>query len=108
MKRVPVLSILKLVGIILFASVIFSCNHKRRIIHINPAFSKYIEAFTSGVISKKNTIRLQLSADVNSVHTINQPLDEDLFDFSPRVSGKAYWVDNRTIEFKPEKRPQAQ
>lgn len=103
MIRIPVLSMLKLIGIILLASLFFSCNHKRRIIHINPAFSKYIEAFTSGVISKKNTIRLQLSADVNAVHTVNQPLDEDLFSFSPRISGKAYWVDNRTIEFKPEK-----
>jgi alpha-2-macroglobulin len=103
MIRIPILRFLKVFGIIFFASIVFSCKMKRKIIHINPAFSKYIEAFTSGVISKKNTIQLQLSSDLNTVHTLYQALDEHLFSFSPSIPGKAYWIDNRTIEFKPEK-----
>jgi uncharacterized protein YfaS (alpha-2-macroglobulin family) len=102
MFRITARPMLKLFGLVLFACILFACNNKRKIIHINPAFSKYIEAFTSGIISRKNSIRVQLSSEMNTVHSINEALDETLFSFSPRLSGKAYWVDNRTIEFKPE------
>ena len=103
MIRTPSMTVLKVFWIVMCASIIFSCKQKRRIVHINPAFSKYIEAFTSGIISRKNTIRLQLSSDISTIHTVNQPVEEDLFSFSPGISGKAYWIDSRTIEFKPEK-----
>ena len=93
----------KLFLLFIATGMLLACNHKRKIIHINPAFSKYIEAFTSGVISRKNSIRLQLSSEVNSVHTVNEAVDEDLFSFSPHVAGKAFWVDDKTIEFRPEK-----
>ncbi|MCW3112072.1 MAG: hypothetical protein JWR18_468, partial [Segetibacter sp.] len=80
-----------------------SCNNKKKLTKIDPEFSKYIEAYTSGVISKKNTIRIQLTSDVSTAHTVNETIKEDLFEFSPSVDGKAYWTDERTIEFKPEK-----
>lgn len=34
--------------------------------------------------------------------TLNQELEKNPFDFSPSVKGKAYWVNNSTIEFMPE------
>jgi len=80
-----------------------SCNQKRKLVRIDPEFSKYIEAYTSGVVSKKSTIRLQLAVDATTTHSLNEPIKQDLFDFSPSVKGAAYWVDARTIEFKPEK-----
>jgi alpha-2-macroglobulin len=80
-----------------------SCTKKRKLVKIDPEFSKYIEAYTSGVVSKKSTIRLQLSVDAVTTHAINEPVKTELFDFSPSVKGTAYWVDARTIEFKPEK-----
>ncbi len=70
---------------------------------MNPEFSKYIEAYTSGIVSKKNVIRIQLSSDANTTHTLNENVKESLFDFSPSAEGKAFWVDARTIEFKPTK-----
>jgi uncharacterized protein YfaS (alpha-2-macroglobulin family) len=103
MIPIPIFRLFKIFGIIFLASLVLSCKMKRKVIHINPAFSKYIEAFTSGVISKKNAIRLQLSSDINTVHTLYEELDENLFSFSPKIAGKAYWIDNRTIEFKPDK-----
>ncbi|RAJ10661.1 hypothetical protein LX64_00266 [Chitinophaga skermanii] len=69
---------------------------------INPAFAKYIEAYTTGVISKQSAIRVQLSGDVNVTHTVNEPVTDNVFDFSPSIKGKAYWVDATTIEFRPE------
>src|SRR4051794_36973941 len=92
-------------GLVLFLSIFFcvGCKSKKKLAVIDPEFSKYIEAYTSGVISKKNTIRIQLTSDVATTHTLNETIKEDLFTFSPSVSGKAYWTDERTIEFKPEK-----
>ena len=80
-----------------------ACDNKRKLTKIDPEFSKFIEAYTSGVISKKNTIRIQFTSDVSTAHTINETIKESLFEFSPSVDGKAYWTDERTIEFKPEK-----
>src|SRR5690242_1719475 len=97
---------LTLLSCLTFASltiVLFSCKNKKKLAKINPKFSKYIESYTSGVISKKNTVRIQLTSDVSTTHTLNETIKEDLFDFSPSVNGKAYWIDERTIEFKPDK-----
>ena len=82
--------------------VIFnSCKKKNQLISVDPAFSKYIDGYTSGVISKKNTIRIQLATEANYTHSVNESIKDDIFDFSPSIKGKAYWVDSRTIEFKP-------
>lgn len=86
---------------ILFISIIFSCNTKTKLVDVDPAFSQYIDSYTSGVISKKNTIRLQLAADASVTHSLNEPVKEELFEFIPAVKGSAYWIDARTIEFKP-------
>jgi uncharacterized protein YfaS (alpha-2-macroglobulin family) len=80
---------------------LFSCN-KRKLVNVDPAFSKYIEAYTSGVVSRKTAVRIQLAADAPITHSLHETLEENPFSFSPSVSGKAYWVDARTIEFKPE------
>jgi uncharacterized protein YfaS (alpha-2-macroglobulin family) len=68
---------------------------------VDPAFSKYIESYTTGVISKESPIRIRLASQVQVTHQQNEQLSEDLFDLSPTVKGKAYWVDARTIEFRP-------
>jgi uncharacterized protein YfaS (alpha-2-macroglobulin family) len=83
--------------------LLVSCKSKPKLVDVDPSFSKYIEAYTSGVISKKNTIRIQLAADASVTHTLNETINEPLFSFSPAIEGKAYWVDARTIEFKPGK-----
>ena len=94
---------IKSLSFLLLAMIFFSCNQKQKLIDVDPAFSQYIDAYTSGVVSKKNTIRIQLASDVSTTHTVNDSIKEKLFSFSPSVDGKAYWVDARTIEFKPNK-----
>jgi len=91
-----------LFALTLFLSFFTACHSKKKLVTIDPAFSKYIEAYTSGVISKKNTIRVQLASDAPATHSLHETLKEELFSFSPSVEGKAYWVDARTIEFKPD------
>ena len=82
--------------------LMFACNKKEKITGVDPAFSKYIEGYTSGVISKAAAIRIRLAAEAPSTHVLNEVLKDPLFSFSPSVKGKAYWVDARTIEFKPD------
>lgn len=89
----------------LFCSLLtFSaCKNNKKLIQVDPEFSKYIDAYTSGIVSKKNTVRIVLASNATTTHTINETIEEELFDFSPSVEGKAYWVDEKTIEFKPSK-----
>ena len=84
-------------------TVLSACTAKHQLIDVDPAFSQYIEAYSSGVVSKKSVVRIRLAADASVTHTLNETVKEDLFDFSPSVKGNAYWTDARTIEFKPEK-----
>lgn len=94
---------LTLACLLLFAAVaatITACSTQAK--EMNPAFAKYIEAFTTGIISKQSAIRIQLAGDVNVTHTQNEPLEEEIFSFSPSIKGKAYWVDATTVEFRPD------
>ena len=80
-----------------------ACHKQKKLVPIDPAFSKYIEAYTSGTVSKKSAIRIQLATDASVTHSVNELIKKELFNFSPSVKGKAYWIDARTIEFKPDK-----
>ncbi|MBC7422686.1 MAG: hypothetical protein H7334_04430 [Ferruginibacter sp.] len=81
---------------------LFSCNKKDKWLDVDPAFSKYIDAYTTGTVSKATAIRIQLAGEANTTHTLGEEVKETLFDFSPGVKGKATWVDATTIEFKPD------
>ena len=85
------------------AASLVSCKKNLKWINVDPAFSKYIEAYSTGIVSKTASIRIQLAADASTTHTVGQPVKETLFEFSPSVKGTATWLDARTIEFKPEK-----
>lgn len=71
---------------------------------VNPAFGAYISAYTSGYISNESPIRIRFASEVAAPAEFDKPVKEDLFQFSPSISGKAYWVDSRTAEFRPEAR----
>jgi uncharacterized protein YfaS (alpha-2-macroglobulin family) len=80
--------------------VVINGRHKKK---VNPEFSKYIESYTAGVISRQSAIRIKLSNQVQTSHAKNEPLKDGIFEFSPSVKGRAYWADAQTIEFKPER-----
>lgn len=71
---------------------------------VDPAFSAYISAYTSGTISNESTIRVRLANDFTGPIAYDKPVEESYFDFSPSIEGKTYWVDARTLEFRPGKR----
>ncbi|MFC3197974.1 alpha-2-macroglobulin [Parapedobacter deserti] len=68
----------------------------------NAAFARYIEGYTTGIISRQSPIRVRLASQVNTFQQTNQEDSRALFSFSPAVKGKTYWIDARTVEFRPD------
>ncbi|MFD1550847.1 alpha-2-macroglobulin [Putridiphycobacter roseus] len=70
---------------------------------VDPGFSNYVNAFTSGVMSNSDNIKVVLiQPDQNAKP--GEPLAQNLFSFSPEIEGQAYWLDQQTIEFRPNKK----
>lgn len=89
--------------IILGFTCLLLCNScKRSGNHeINPEFARYIAAFTYGKVSSTSEIQIELTQDIPSVE-LNKEIDQELFEFSPSIKGKAYWTSTRSIKFVPE------
>lgn len=97
MNRNPFLLVVFLVLVTFFSG----CDSEPKKIQVDPAFGAYISGYTSGVISKNDAIHIRLTSPVEKEIQIGEPVKETLFDFDPGIDGEAYWLDNKTIEFKP-------
>ncbi|MDR2805832.1 MAG: alpha-2-macroglobulin [Dysgonamonadaceae bacterium] len=64
-------------------------------------FILYISGYTGGLIYPSSTIRIELAEEQGGIQPHNE-VQGNLFSFSPAIKGKAYWINNRTIEFAPE------
>lgn len=91
-----------ILAVILIGIAAFFVFRKDKKADYNQDYAKYLEAYTSGTISKKSYIRLQLASQVKTMGNIGEPDSRDLFSFSPAVKGKTYWIDAQTVEFRPE------
>lgn len=83
------------------ACLLFSCKQQRWI-EVDPAYSRYIDAYTTGTVSKTTPIRIRLAGTAATVHAVGEEVKEPLFECSPAVKGKTRWVDASTVEFKPD------
>jgi alpha-2-macroglobulin len=100
----PAFSFHRVIRTIFIISILFftvQCKKNRSSV-INPAFTEKIAAFTSGVISSESTIQVVLADDYPGQITRNTPVSETVFKFKPDIAGHTVWLDNRTIEFRPE------
>ena len=70
---------------------------------INPAFSAYISTYTSGMVSSRDAVRISLAMDLADSTMIGGEVGKQVFDFNPDIAGKAFWIDQRTVEFRPDK-----
>ncbi|MEO6302463.1 MAG: MG2 domain-containing protein [Bacteroidia bacterium] len=115
-------SVITLVCVALFSSCF---QTKPKINTINPAFGKYISGYTSGMVSRKSTIRIELSHGLNEnkvasvtttpdtsiANTIaaaniltqlpDSALLKDAFTFEPAIKGRAVWISDKVLEFIP-------
>lgn len=94
------------VGAVLLTTIILGIIYgggKKETNSDNPEFYKYVTAYTSGVISKKSTIKVTLSDELSQQIDQEKIDNNSLITLSPGVNGKITWVDKQTIEFIPEK-----
>ena len=86
----------------LFFLVLNSCKNSddSDIIQVDSQFTEYISAYTSGVISNKSEIIVELKNDLSN-DEINKLDNNKLFDFEPKITGETQWINNRTIRFTP-------
>lgn len=94
-------------GIILFLFIAIllngSCKKKKGAGELTtPDYNPLISAFTSGIVSNQTNIRVRLSSPVDKEISVNSEVEENVFSFSPKIDGEAYWIDNRTVEYRPE------
>ena len=69
---------------------------------IDPAFAAYISSYTAGVISSNANIQIILAQNVADSTLFGKPVAQQMFDFNPRIKGQSFWLDERTIEFRPD------
>lgn len=93
--------IITTVLLVCVAAIAYAVKHYSKPQPVDRSFSKYIESYTSGVISKESNIRIKLVRQVQGTHVQNEALPDGIFSFSPAIKGKAYWVDALTIEYRP-------
>ena len=97
----------KIVSLLILSFGLFFTACKENIVerksYVNPAFSTYISAFTSGDVSKGKAIKVVLTQPIDTAkYRIGEALSDDLFDISPSIDGIARYSDPYTIEFVPE------
>ncbi|MBK8503543.1 MAG: hypothetical protein IPL46_15825 [Saprospiraceae bacterium] len=68
------------------------------------AFASYISSYTTGTVSSGTTIRVMLSQPYGDSSILSGESTLKLFRFDPAVKGSTFWLDNRTVEFRPSSR----
>lgn len=84
-----------------------SCSKKKQekeFFKIDQGFKEYVSAFTSGVISAQSTIKVRLTSQYKQDVEPGTETGKKLFTFEPSIKGKSFWIDDQTIEFRPEKK----
>ncbi|MGB0176568.1 MAG: alpha-2-macroglobulin family protein, partial [Owenweeksia sp.] len=75
---------------------ISSCDRKTQVPAFDRSYREYINAFTSGVVSRKSTIKIHFAQKVKA-----QP-EKDILEFKPGIKGKLVWIDDQSLEFIPD------
>ncbi|GAB4293320.1 MAG: MG2 domain-containing protein [Marinilabiliales bacterium] len=99
-KSIVFISISIILVITILLGIIYG-KSKKEITSDNPEFVKYVSAYTSGLISKKSTIKIKFTE--NALKDVDKDKIDlnSLFDFSPDIEGEANWIDDYTVEFIP-------
>lgn len=104
MKKYSLVLIIFLVAGFITLALILTNNSKKKssLIKVSPAYREYVQAFSSGILSTRTSVKVRLTDDFADSLSLNNPLEETYFKISPAISGKTYWSDSRTIVFQPD------
>lgn len=102
MKKI-IIPFLRTLCVLVFAALLVqSCGrNKEPNFMVNPEFAKYVMSFTSGMVSNQSKIQVRFVQEIAEAQ-VGQELSKNPFTISPKVKGKAQWIDSQTIEFTPE------
>ena len=97
-KQLPVYILFALMSSLFFAA----CGKKdiARAKEIPESVKNYVYAYTTGVISKNDPVRIRFAGAAVSEDKIGQQAG-DVLDFSPSTNGTAIWEDDHTVRFEP-------
>lgn len=95
-------SLLTLVFVLAFAGF-YACGKKDvlRAKEIPEAVKSYVYAYSSGVISKTDPVRVRFAGAAIAQDKIGSEAD-DILTFEPSIGGTATWEDDHTVRFDPE------
>lgn len=83
--------------------VIFSnCKTDQRANPIPPGVQNYVYAYTTGVISKVDPIKVRFNVPPISEDQVGENADKGVFKISPDITGNTFWLDQYTLVFEPE------
>jgi len=68
---------------------------------IDKGFSKFISAYTSGIVPVTGTLQVVFTPEFAA--TVDRTRTQGLFSFTPSLKGSAEWADDLTLVFKPSK-----
>lgn len=87
----------------LIGLVLNSCGSRPEIVKLDPAYAKYVSAFSYGMISRNENIRVVLHPDrMKNIDRDSDALNEMLFTFEPSVKGHVVWTEENVVEFVPD------
>ncbi len=90
---------------VLIASILLftACDNNKSIEYpkMDPNFSSFIYAYTSGVISKADPIIIKFNDAVIETSKIGEEDEDNVITFRPSIRGKAIWEDTKTLRFTP-------
>lgn len=69
-----------------------------------PGYNPLVSAFTSGLISAESAVRIRFAESFADSVVPYSTLDNGAINFTPKVTGTLYYIDQQTIEFRPEER----
>jgi len=81
---------------------LFGCQKKRQDVSSVADVNPYVFAYTSGIISSIDPIRIELNKTMISADEVGSELTGSILQFSPNISGTLSWEDRRTLRFSPE------
>ena len=98
------LALLNRCFLMLGLTIVLACSDNSDSANENQAaYTRYISAYTSGMIKSNSPIKVRLSEDHEEARS-GQAVDKSVFDFSPSIKGTTVWEDQRTLVFTPEEK----
>ncbi len=103
-KKLTIAAITVVVAVAAIVYALSTTGKKNVPVFANPAFAEYITSYTAGMLPSNSALNVVFARDVVDSAQVGREVIGNLFGFRPAIKGKAFWLNTRTIEFRPESR----